>query len=315
MSLQISPLAPRTEQIRAYLFAALAPATRRAYQSDWNHFSRWCGERELPVLPALPETVAAYLGTLAQEGKTTATLERRVAALSQVHQAAGFHSPTQELLVRKVFAGIRRIHGLPPKSKQALPISLLRRAVFTLPESLRGSRDRALLLVGFAGAFRRSELVGLRVEDLTFTDAGVLVKLRRSKTDPEGEGREVGLPYGRQSETCPVRALRNWLAAAGIEQGWIFRRLDPNTRRILDQPLSGYWVARTVQAAVSAAGGDPTLYAGHSLRSGLATAAAEHGASERSIMEQTGHKSLQQVRRYIRRGTVFQDNAAAQAGL
>jgi hypothetical protein len=137
-------------------------------------------------------------------------------------------------------------------------------------------------------------------EDLAFSDAGIIGTLRKSKTDQEAEGREVGLPWGQHSETCPVRALLRWLDIAAIEPGYVFRRIDRHTRKPLEDPVSGYWVARVVHAAVQAAGGDPALYAGHSLRSGLATTAAERGASERSIMEQTGHKSLKQVRRYIR---------------
>jgi integrase len=159
------------------------------------------------------------------------------------------------------------------------------------PKPCWAFENRALLLVGFAGAFRRSEVVRLRLEDLAFSDAGIIVTLRKSKTDQEAEGREVGLPWGQHSETCPVRALRRWLDIAAIEQGYVFRRIDRHTGKPLEDPVSGYWVARVVQAAVQAAGGDPALYAGHSLRSGLATAAAERGASEPRLWNRLGTKA------------------------
>jgi integrase len=186
--------------------------------------------------------------------------------------------------------------------------------VAMLPDKLIGVRDRALLLVGFAGAFRRSELVSLDVGDVEIRREGLLVTLRRSKTDQEAAGREVAIPYGSNPDTCPVRALEAWLEASGIADGPLWRAVDKGGRL---QPgrLSDKAVALVVKKRAEAAGLDPDLYAGHSLRAGLATAAAAAGASERSIMEQTGHKSVQTVRRYIRRGTQFRDNAAGMVGL
>ena len=183
-----------------------------------------------------------------------------------------------------------------------------------LPEGLLGIRDRALLLVGFAGAFRRSELVGLDIADLDFNHDGLTVTLRRSKTDQEGEGRKVGLPYGSNPSTCPVRSLQAWIEASAIEAGPVFRSVNRHGRLQPDR-LSDKAVALVVKRRAEAAGLDPSRYAGHSLRAGLATAAANAGVSERAIMAQTGHRSVQMVRRYIRDGSLFRENAAAKVGL
>ena len=176
-----------------------------------------------------------------------------------------------------------------------------------------GKRDRALLLVGFAGAFRRSELVSLDVSDVTFDPNGLTIRLRRSKTDQEGEGRKVGLPYGSNLATCPVRALQEWLSAGSISEEALF--VGINRHGTPQGRLSACAVALIVKKVVAAAGLNPDLYAGHSLRAGLATSAAMAGVSERSIMAQTGHRSVQMVRRYIRDGSLFRENAAAGIGL
>jgi integrase len=185
--------------------------------------------------------------------------------------------------------------------------------VETLQESLIGARDRALLLVGFAGAFRRSELVALDVRDVAFTTEGLMITLRRSKTDQEGQGRSVGLPYGSRLETCPVRSLRAWLALSEITSGPLFRPINRHGT-MAEGRLSDRAVALVVKRTAKAAGLDPAKYAGHSLRAGLATSAAAAGVSERAIMNQTGHKSAATVRKYIREGSLFRENAAA-AGL
>ena len=174
---------------------------------------------------------------------------------------------------------------------------------------LIGARDQALILLGFAGAFRRSELVALDVEDLTFNDGGVVALLRRSKTDQVSEGRKVGIPYGSNPETCPVRVLKSWLEASSIEAGAVFRSVNRHGQ-VKPGRLSGIDVARIVKKLAERAGLDATKYAGHSLRAGHATSAAIAGASERSIMNQTGHRSVQMVRRYIRDGSLFRDNSA-----
>jgi site-specific recombinase XerD len=301
------------ERARDYASDSVAANTRRAYRADWRDFSAWCARHGLSPLPASPETVAVYLADLAGFRKTS-TIGRRLSAIAQAHTTAGYASPTAEAAVRQVMSGIRRRHGTRQQGKEAALTADVRAMVGTLDGSVRGLRDRSLLLLGFAGAFRRSELVGLDVADATRSRDGLVVTVRRSKTDQEGAGREVGIPFGSTPATCPVRALEDWLAAAAITDGALFHPIDrhDNVRptRLTDQS-----VALVVKRAALAAGLDAALYAGHSLRSGLATAAAQAGVSERTIMEQTGHKSLPIVRRYIRRGSLFTENAAAKVGL
>jgi integrase len=181
-------------------------------------------------------------------------------------------------------------------------------------EGLIGLRDRALILLGFAGAFRRAELVALDVTDLQFSRDGLTVTLRRSKTDQEGQGRKIGIPYGANPETCPVRTLQAWLEEAAIAEGPVFRSLSRHGK-VRPGRLSSVDVARVVKKLANRAGLDPAKYAGHSLRAGHATSAAASGASERSIMNQTGHRSVQMVRRYIREGSLFRENSAGKLGL
>jgi integrase len=185
--------------------------------------------------------------------------------------------------------------------------------VAALPPGVIGIRDKALLLVGFAGALRRSELVALTVADLDFTPEGLVVALRRSKTDQEGKGRKIGIPPGR-ARTCPVRALQDWLEAAGIGEGAVFRGVNRHGQ-VADKPLTGRSVARIIQRAAERAGLDSTRFAGHSLRAGLVTTAAKAGKPTHSIMAQTGHKSVGMVQKYIREAKLFEENAAAGIGL
>jgi integrase len=194
-----------------------------------------------------------------------------------------------------------------------------------LPATLHGVRNRALLLLGFSGAFRRSELTGLEIADLSFNRDGITVQLRRSKTDQEGSGRQVAIPYGTNGSTCPVRAVQDWIAGGGIVSGPLFRAVDRHGRvqqeRLSDQSVANI-VKQSVRAIASARGMDfaaadefSSRFAGHSLRAGLATSAAMAGATESSIMRQTGHRRADTVRKYIRLGTLFTDNAAARVGL
>ena len=307
-------LGPVMEQAQEYARQSRASNTIRAYQSDWGDFEAWCIAHRRRAFPATPETVALYLTRLAEQGRKPSTITRRVSSISQAHQMADRRPPTRSAKVRAVLRGIRRTKGTMPESKAPVLIDDIRAMMAHLPDRLLGTRDRALLLVGFAGGFRRSELVSLDVKDLDFTDDGLAVTLRRSKTDQEAAGRKVGIPYGSSPETCPVRSLKAWLEVSAIDSGPVFRPINRHGQ-IRPTRLSDKAVALVVKRAAEAAGRDASEFAGHSLRSGLATAAAIGGASERSIMKQTGHRSTVMVRRYIREGSLFRDNAAAKLGL
>lgn len=300
------------DEARSFVASSRAPSTMRAYRSDWRHFDAWAAVRGLEALPAAPATVALYVTDLASWA-AVATIGRRLASITQAHGAADLESPVAHLLVRSTMQGIRRSLGTAQASKTPALVADVKRMVAALPDGLLGDRDRALLLVGFAGAFRRSELVALSVEDLADTADGLIVTIRRSKTDQEGAGRTVGIPYGSDPASCPVRAVRAWLASGGISDGALFRSVTRHGH--LGARLSDKAVASVVKRSTERVGLDPARYAGHSLRSGLATSAAHAGASERSIMAQTGHRSTAMVRRYIRDGSLFRENAAATVGL
>jgi integrase len=306
-------LAELVERAQEFARGARAENTLRAYRSDWRDFENWCRERNLVSCPASPHTVALYLTALSGIHKVS-TLTRRLSAISQAHQTAGYPSPTEESPLRLVMAGIRRSLGTAAEAKRPLLVPDLQAMVNAIPDNLIGLRDRALLLIGFSGAFRRSELVALDCEDLAETADGLVITLRRSKTDQEAEGRKVAIPRGREESTCALRTLSLWRAAAGIESGPIFLPVNRHGQ-ILRKRLSAEAVAIVVKRWAGRIGYKEDEFAGHSLRSGLATAAAIAGKSERAIMNQTGHRSTATVRRYIRDGNLFRDNAAEGLGL
>jgi len=301
------------EQVREYIRASKAENTLRGYTADWRDFCAWCEGHGLSPLPATPESVAAYIAECAGRLKV-GSIQRRLNAIAEAHKATGLESPTHSAMVRNTMKGIRRTLGTAPAQKTAALTDDIRAMIDATDATLIGSRDRALILLGFAGAFRRSELVGLDVEDCTFGKDGLTVTLRRSKTDQEGVGRKVGIPYGANPDTCPVRNVQAWREQAGIEGGPLFRSINRHGQ-VQPGRLSGIDVARIVKKLAERAGLDPAKYAGHSLRAGHATTAAIGGASERSIMQQTGHRSVQMVRRYIRDGSLFRENSGGKLGL
>ena len=311
----VGPLASLTLQAREFMAAAKAENTLRAYAADWNDFRAWCQAHQVSALPAAPETVALYLTDRAAPLKTS-SLARRLTTINRAHEAAGHPSPAtmQNAVVSEVWKGIRRIKGTAEEGKTPFLTVDIKKISRELPADLQGQRDRALLLVGFAGGFRRSELAGLRLDDLKDTAEGMVATLRKSKTDQEGQGRPVALPYGSDPLTCPVRAVRAWVKAAELVSGPLFRAVD-QFGMVSDRALSPDSVAWIVKRAAGRVGLKAIEYAGHSLRAGLATQAAMNGAGELAIMKQTGHRSLATVRKYIRDGALFRDNAATKLGL
>ena len=306
-------LADLIGQAQEFASRARADNTLRAYRADWRDFESWCQARKFAACPATPETVALYLTDLSRTHKVS-TLTRRLSAISQAHRTAGLSSPAEQAPVRLVMAGIRRILGTAATAKRPVLVADLQAMVNAIPGNLIGLRDRALLLIGFSGAFRRAELVALDCSDIAETAEGLTITIRRSKTDQEAAGRKVAVPRGREVSTCPLRALAAWREEAAIEFGPLFLRVNRHGH-ILRQRLSAEAVAIVVKRWAEAIGFDASEFAGHSLRAGLATSAAMAGKSERAIMNQTGHRSTATLRRYIRDGNLFRNNAAEGLGL
>ena len=320
-------LAALDVQVQAHLEGALAASTRAKYQRAWEQFSSWCAGHGLAALPATPRTVTRYVSDLAQTTRpvtgrsalplTPSWIQLQLAAITLAHGAAGIRpAPTQELEVRLVMRGIRRQLGVAPRCEAApLSVAQLREMVAATPEeSLRDVRDHCVLLLGFAGALRRSEIAALDSSDVREVDGGLWLRIRRSKTDPEAAGQELGIPRGSHQETDPVIALQRWRRLAEIDSGPLFRVIDRRDH-LLPERMSDRAVSRILARAARLAHLEIPDLSGHSLRAGFATAAAQAGATERAIANQTRHRSLTTLRRYIRRGTLFEENAAGMLGL
>lgn len=302
-------LASLVERAKEYAADARASSTRRAYGADFRAFEQWCTSQGLVALPAPPPAVAVYLTHLADSGRKVATIERALTGIVHAHRSRGFDWPRAHPVIASVMAGIRRRVGTAPVQKAPVVDELLATMLGTLDEDLRGRRDRALLTLGWSGAFRRSELVALTVADVARSSEGLIVRVRRSKGDQEGRGAEKGIPYASRAVLCAVRSLDAWLAASGIIEGPIFRYIDRHGR-VHGEALSDRSVARIVQRTAAAAGLDAATVAGHSLRAGFATTAAKKGKGLDAIMRQTLHKSERVARSYIRHAKLFDDNAA-----
>lgn len=287
-------------------------ATKKAYRSDWGIFCRWCESMSLASMMADPETVGLYVVHLDKIGRKPSTIRRAMTSISQAHLLAGHDSPiTARVLELK--KGIHRIRGTAQLHKKALTLGKLRRCIeHTLP-SFIGSRDKAILLVGWTGALRRSEISGIDYENLEFVEDGIIVTISSSKTDQEGAGRKIGLPFIDSDEKlCPVRALRRWIRLAAIESGPVFLGVGKGAHLFLGttscRRIGDRTIGTIVKSAAERAGYDPRAYAGHSLRSGLATTLAREGIEERRIANITGHKSMKTLRTYIQDGELFKDH-------
>lgn len=289
-----------------YAKASRSEATLETYAKAWKQFVAWCGPLGLPHLPASPETVVGYIADRGDDLRPV-TLKKHLAAIAVAHRTAGLQSPTSSEAVKMTMAGLRRTKGTAPKAKRALRVSHVRQIVGGLGGAHVDVRDRALLLLGFITGMRRSEVVGLDVDDIAFEPEGIVVTIRKSKRDQEGRGRQVPVLRGKHEETCPVRALRAWLTVLCRDTGSLFIRLD---RAGSGERLSGKAVALIVKRRAEQAGLDPVMFSGHSLRRGFCTSAAKAGASEADIARTTGHQSVKILRGYVEAGRLF-ENAAA----
>lgn len=294
-----------SNDIRHYLENALSDNTRRAYRTDLEHYIAWGA-----AIPSSPNMVAGYL-TAHASSLSIATLQRRLVSIAKAQTMRGLADPTKSELVKLTLRGIGRIHGKPQSQVAALLRDDLILMLSCIPDTIKGKRDRALLLLGFCGALRRSELAAVRVEDLEFTTQGIILTLPRSKTDQTGQGRKIGIPKGR-GRVCPTQEINMWYLHSGANTrcGALFRPISKNGL-ISDTALSSRAIADIIKHYADKAGLDADRYSGHSLRSGLATSAAQQGICSWVIRKQTGHKSETMLARYIRDGDLFVNNAAA----
>ena len=303
-------LAATLELAADFAKASKAAATQAAYGSDWRIFESWCGARGISALPASPAALCGFLADEASAGKRASTLGRRLAAIRYFHRAAGYDTPTADEKVKAVLSGIRRTIGAAPVRKKAATSDLVLSMVGGKGASLRELRNRAILLLGFAGAFRRSELVAINVDDLEETAEGMLVTLRRSKTDQEGIGRRVAIPRGEIA--CPVEAVKAWIVAAGISSGPIFVRIfNKRSQRVTERRLAPRNVAAIVKQGAARLGFDASAFGGHSLRAGFVTSAVKRGANLIKITDVTGHTSLEMLKTYSRDAEAFVGHAGA----
>jgi site-specific recombinase XerD len=287
--------------------AEKAASTRKAYRTDFRLFKAWCEGKGVSALPASPETVAAFLASESKTAKPS-TLGRRAAAIRYAHKLAGLPLPTDAEGVKATMRGIRRTLGTARVRKAPAVAGKMLGMVATAPDKLAGLRDRALLLIGFGGALRRSELVALDVADISETETGLFVTIRGSKTDQERMGATIAIARG--DIACPAKALRKWLDAAGIEAGPIFRPIDKaGTMRA--SRLTCRSVANIVKAYAGRAGFDAGTFSGHSLRAGFLTSAAAKGASIFKMMDVSRHKSVDTLRGYVGDAELFKDHAGA----
>jgi site-specific recombinase XerD len=300
-------LAPDLERAADLAREEKAAATRRAYGSDFAIFRAWCASRGVSALPATAESVAAFLACEVDRGIKPSTIGRRVAAIRYAHKLAGHPVPTDDERVKATVRGIRRALGTAPRKKTPAVAEMIISMAIGTGDGLKGIRDRALLLLGFAGAFRRSELIALDCEDIEESETGLKITIRRSKTDQEGAGATIAIVRG--SIACPVEAVQAWRAAAGITAGPLFRSIRKGGK--VGERLTAQSVADVVKAHAENVGLDPALFAGHSLRAGFLTSAAKRGASIFKMMDQSRHKSVDTLRGYVRDAEIFKDHAGA----
>ena len=281
------------------LKSSKAPNTLRAYQADFKDFSLFCIKNGFSSMPTEPKILSLYLTFLSATSKYS-TLKRRIASISVIHRIKGHYLDTKHPIIMENLHGIKRVKGTAQKSKKPLLINNLKNIINAIDEKKipekKKFRDKALILIGFSGGFRRSELVNIDFDDLEFVNEGVKIFIRRSKTDQSGEGMIKAIPYFENKKFCPVTKLKDWINYSNIKSGKIFEISDKS-------------VSLIIKNYASFSGLDPNKYGGHSLRSGFATSAAEFGVEERNIMAMTGHKTTQMVRRYIQEANLFKNNA------
>jgi len=286
--------------------------TVRAYKSDFNDFGLFCAQNGFKSLPTAPDTISLYLSYLSSKDIKVSTLKRRLVSIKVLHKLKGHYLDSKNPIIIETLMGIKRRKGSIQKGKKPILINNLKEIINAIDkqnkEEIKKFRDRSIILIGFAGGFRRNEIVSLDCEDLDFVQEGLKIDIRRSKTDQFGEGFTKALPYFDSSQYCPVLSLKKWIEVSKITSGPVFRRFSKGSK-LSKNRLTDQTVALLIKEYLKLAGIDNKNYSGHSLRSGFATSAAESGVEERSIMAMTGHKSTEMVRRYIKEANLFKNNA------
>ncbi len=293
------------------LKSSKANNTLRAYKSDFRDFGSFCAKHGLSSLPSEPKIISLYLTHLSKNSKIS-TLKRRLASISVIHKLKGHYLDTKHPIIVENLLGIKRMNGSFQRGKKPILISHLKSIINVIDkeniEDIMKTRDKSIILIGFGGGFRRSELISIDYEDLEFVPEGLKITIKKSKTDQFGKGMIKGLPFFNNENYCPIVNLKKWLKISKIRSGPIFRRFFKGSS-LTDKRLTDQSVVLLMKKYLNLAGIDNKNFSGHSLRSGFATVAAEAGASERSIMDMTGHKTTQMVRRYIRDANLFKNNA------
>ena len=299
------------EETLENLKSSKANNTLRAYKSDFRDFGAFCAKHGFNSMPTEPKVVSLYLTHLSTNSKIS-TLRRRLVSIGVVHKIKGHYLDTKHPVIIENLMGIKRKKGSIQTGKKPILINHLKQIINVIDEQkiekIKKLRNKTLILIGFGGGFRRTELISIDHEDIDFVQEGVKITVRKSKTDQFGEGMIKGLPYFSNEKYCPVTNLKNWLTLSKIKTGPIFRRFAKGSiltrHRLTDQS-----VVLIIKDCLKLAGIENQNFSGHSLRSGFATVAAESGADERSIMAMTGHKTTQMVRRYIKEANLFKNNA------
>ena len=303
MSNIINKLSELEKETNLNLGSSKSLNTLRAYRSDFSDFKKFCSDLNLPYLPTHIKAVCLYMTHLSKSHKYS-TLKRRLASINVIHDLKGYHIDTKHPLIKDNLEGIKRKIGIYQNGKKPLLINNLYKIIdvidnYKIQKYVRSARDKAIILIGFCGGFRRSEIVNLKESDLEFVEEGLKISLRRSKADQYGEGMIKAIPYFNNKKYCAIIALKDWLGA----------RTNNTNNNELIFPYSDKTVSLILKKYLNVIGLDSRLYSGHSLRSGFATSTASHGADERSIMAMTGHKSTEMVRRYIKESNLFKNNA------
>lgn len=299
-------------ELKEFIKKSKSENTRRAYRTDWKFFALWCDERGLSSLPATPSTISCYLIFLSKTHKSS-SIERKLLSIKQAHNYAGHPLDKNDNVIKDTLKAIKNTIGTSQVRKSPIVIDDLRKMVQSCDDSLIGKRNRALLLIGFGGAFRRSELASLKMEDIHLSKHGLEITLRKSKTDQEGKGEIIPIAYGSTLETCPVRSFKDWIDSSGISSGYVFPSISKGGK-VNQKPLSGTFIALIIKNNdhIKNSDGD---FSGHSLRAGFCTQAAMNNLPMQSCMKHARQKKIETHLKYVRIANLWTDCPSAKLGL